>query len=44
MSETLNLVNKSDSLSCDYQITKFPDGQQSITILEKGYYTYNSLK
>ena len=44
MAETLNLVNKSDSLSCDYQITKFPDGQQSITILEKGYYTYYSLK
>jgi ribose-phosphate pyrophosphokinase len=44
MVETLNLVNKSDSLSCDYQITKFPDGQQSITILEKSYYTYDNLK
>lgn len=44
MAETLNLVNKDDVLSCDYEISKFPDGQQSIRIVEKNYYTFYSLK
>ncbi len=43
MSETLNLVNPDDVLSCGYEISRFPDGQQSIRITEKGYSSYNSL-
>jgi len=34
MAETLNLVNPNDRLSCKFEISKFPDGQQSVTILE----------
>ena len=33
MSETLNLVNPKDSLSCKYEISKFPDGQQSLKVI-----------
>lgn len=34
MAETLNLVNPKDSLSCSYEISRFPDGQQSVKIIE----------
>jgi ribose-phosphate pyrophosphokinase len=44
MAETLNLVNPEDKLSCKYKISKFPDGQQSITIIEDGYDTFDRLK
>jgi ribose-phosphate pyrophosphokinase len=44
MAELLNLVNPEDKLSCKYKISKFPDGQQSITILEDGYDTFDKLK
>jgi len=44
MAETLNLVNPEDKLSCGYEISKFPDGQQSIKIVEKVYDTFSSLK
>jgi ribose-phosphate pyrophosphokinase len=44
MAETLNLVNPDDVLSCKYEISRFPDGQQSIRILEHNYTTYNSLR
>ena len=44
MAETLNLVNKEDKLSCKYEISTFPDGQQSLRIIEEGYNTFYSLK
>jgi ribose-phosphate pyrophosphokinase len=44
MSDTLNLVNPDDVLSCKYEISRFPDGQQSIRILEHNYETYLSLR
>lgn len=44
MAETLNLVNPKDALSCGYEISKFPDGQQSIKIVEKVYDTFDRLK
>jgi hypothetical protein len=44
MAETLNLVNADDSLSCKYEISKFPDGQQSIRIIEDEHNTFNRLK
>ena len=44
MAETLNLVNPDDVLSCKYEISRFPDGQQSIRVIEHGYTTYLSLK
>jgi ribose-phosphate pyrophosphokinase len=44
MAETLNLVNPNDSLSIKYEISKFPDGQQSLRLIESGYITFNSLK
>ena len=44
MAETLNLVNPDNSLSCKYEISRFPDGQQSIRILEHSYNTFYSLK
>jgi ribose-phosphate pyrophosphokinase len=44
MAETLNLVNPDESLSCKYEINRFPDGQQSINILESNYTTFHSLK
>lgn len=37
MSETLNLVNPKDSLSCKYEISKFPDGQQSLKVTTPVY-------
>jgi ribose-phosphate pyrophosphokinase len=43
MAETLNLVNQDDILSCKYEISRFPDGQQSIRILEHNYCSYYSL-
>jgi len=43
MVETLNLVNPDDVLSCSYEISRFPDGQQSIRIVEYNYDTYYSL-
>jgi hypothetical protein len=30
MADTLNLVNPDDALSCKYEISRFPDGQQTI--------------
>lgn len=44
MAETLNLVNPEDSLSCKYEISKFPDGQQTLKIVEGVYNTFYSLK
>jgi ribose-phosphate pyrophosphokinase len=44
MAETLNLVNPNDVLSCKYEISRFPDGQQSIRILQHNYCTYYSLR
>jgi ribose-phosphate pyrophosphokinase len=44
MAETLNLVSPNDSLSFKYEISKFPDGQQSLRLIEDGYNTFNSLK
>ena len=44
MEKTLNLVNLNDVLSCKYKISRFPDGQQSIRILEHDYTTYNSIR
>ena len=43
MAETLNLVNQDDVLSCKYEISKFPDGQQSVKIVEHQYNTFLSL-
>jgi ribose-phosphate pyrophosphokinase len=44
MADTLNLVNPNDVLSCKYEISRFPDGQQSIRILEHNYTKYISLR
>jgi ribose-phosphate pyrophosphokinase len=44
MAELLNLVKQDDILSCGYEVSKFPDGQQSIRIVESGYTTYLSLR
>jgi ribose-phosphate pyrophosphokinase len=44
MSELLNLVNPSDKISCKFEISRFPDGQQSIRIIEDGYNTYYALR
>jgi ribose-phosphate pyrophosphokinase len=44
MAEVLNLVNPSDILSFKYEISKFPDGQQSLRLIEDGYNTFHSLK
>ena len=44
MAETLNLVNPNDSLSFKYEISRFPDGQQSVRLIEDGYNTFHSLK
>lgn len=44
MAETLNLANPDDQLSCGYEISKFPDGQQTLKIVEKGFNTFYSLK
>lgn len=44
MAETLNLVDSNDHLSCGYEISKFPDGQQTLKIVEKGHSTFYSIK
>lgn len=44
MAEVLNLVNPNDSLSFKYEISRFPDGQQSLRLIEDGYNTFHSLK
>jgi len=44
MAEVLNLVNPNDSLSFKYEISKFPDGQQSLRLIEDGYNTFYSLR
>jgi ribose-phosphate pyrophosphokinase len=44
MAETFNLVNPDDVLSCKYEISRFPDGQQSIRVIEHDYTTYLSLR
>jgi len=44
MSSVLNLVKQDDVLSCEYEVSRYPDGQQSIRIVEKAYDTYQSLK
>jgi ribose-phosphate pyrophosphokinase len=44
MAEILNLVNPNDILSFKYEISRFPDGQQSLRLIEEGYNTFNSLK
>jgi ribose-phosphate pyrophosphokinase len=44
MAETLNLVNSNDSLSFKYEISRFPDGQQSLRLIEDGYNTFESLR
>jgi ribose-phosphate pyrophosphokinase len=44
MAETLNLVNPNDIFSFKYEISRFPDGQQSIRLIENGYNTFESLK
>lgn len=44
MAETLNLVNPNDKLSFKYEISRFPDGQQSLRLVEDGYNTFYSIK
>ena len=44
MAEILNLVNPNDILSFKYEISKFPDGQQSLRLIENGYNTFESLR
>jgi len=44
MAETLNLVNPNDILSFKYEISRFPDGQQSLRLIEGGYNTFHSLE
>lgn len=43
MAEVLNLVKPNDVLSLKYEVSKFPDGQQSIRILENGWDNYPAL-
>jgi ribose-phosphate pyrophosphokinase len=43
MAEVLNLVNPDDILSFKYEISKFPDGQQSLRLVENDYNTFQSL-
>jgi ribose-phosphate pyrophosphokinase len=44
MAEILNLVNPNDTLSFKYEISKFPDGQQSLRLIENGYNSFQSLR
>jgi len=44
MAELLNLVNPEDQLSCKYEISKFPDGQQSVRIIENNHDTFESIR
>jgi len=43
MADLLNLVNPEDQLSCKYEISKFPDGQQSVRIIEHNYDTFDNI-
>jgi len=41
--KTLNLVDKEDVLrNLDFKISKFPDGQQAVTLIERDYNTFDS--
>jgi ribose-phosphate pyrophosphokinase len=44
VAEVLNLVNPNDYLSFKYEISRFPDGQQSLRLIEDGYNTFKSLR
>jgi len=44
MAETLNLVNPNDIFTFKYELSRFPDGQQSIRLIENGYNTFGSLR
>ena len=44
MAETLNLVNPNDIFTFKYEISRFPDGQQSLRLVEGGYNTFQSLR
>jgi ribose-phosphate pyrophosphokinase len=44
MASVLNLVRQDDVLSCEYEVSRYPDGQQSIRIVESRYGTYQSLR
>ena len=44
MAETLNLANPNDIFSFKYEISHFPDGQQSVRLIENGYNTFQSLR
>ena len=44
MAETLNLVNPNDIFTFKYEISRFPDGQQSLRLIEDGYNTFQSLR
>ena len=44
MAEILNLVNPNDKLSFKYEISRFPDDQQSLRLVEDGYNTFYSLR
>jgi ribose-phosphate pyrophosphokinase len=44
MVKTLNLVNPNDPLSFKYEISRFPDGQQSLRLIEDGFETFESLR
>jgi len=44
MAETLNLINPDNVLSCKYEISRFPDGQQSIKIVEHNYDGFYSMR
>ena len=44
MAELLNLVNPNDYLTFKYEISRFPDGQQSVRLIEDGYNTFESLR
>jgi ribose-phosphate pyrophosphokinase len=41
--KTLNLVDKEDVLrNLDFKVSKFPDGQQAVTLIERAYNTFDS--
>ena len=44
MAEILNLVNPNDSLSFKYEISRFPDGQQTLRLVEDGWNSFESLR
>jgi len=44
MAELLNLVNPEDQLSCKYEISKFPDGQQSVRVIDDKHNTFENLR